>query len=168
MLTVEEIKSLSELVPLPEEGGFYKETYRAEGCIPGTVLPARYKSTNRNYSTLIYYLLTPDVFFQMHRVASDEIFHFYLGDAVEMLQLMPDGSGKIVRIGQDIKNGEVVQCIVPHGVWQGAMLSPGGRFALMGCSVSPGFEFADYETGTRDELVRVFPQYKEMIFKLTK
>ena len=101
-------------------------------------------------------------------MASDEIFHFYLGDPVEMLQLWPGGSGKRVLIGTDIERGMAPQVVVPHGVWQGARLAAGGKFALLGCTVSPGFEYADYERGSRQQLCEVYPAYRDMIRALTR
>ena len=84
---------------------------------------------------------------------SDEIFHFYLGDPVEMLQLLPDGRGKTVTIGLDLRAGMMPQVVVPRGVWQGSRLVAGGKFALLGCTVAPGFDFADYEHGRRTDLI---------------
>jgi hypothetical protein len=104
----------------------------------------------------------------MHRLASDEVFHFYLGDAVEMLRLHPDGAGERVVLGQDLAEGQWVQTVVPQGVWQGSRLVEGGRFALLGCTVSPGFDYADYEAGSRAELVRGWPEWGEMIEGLTR
>jgi predicted cupin superfamily sugar epimerase len=104
----------------------------------------------------------------MHRLWSDEIFHFYSGDPVEMLQLSPDGSGRVAILGSDILNGMQPQAVVGRGVWQGARLLKGGKFALLGTTVSPGFEFADYESGHRDELIKSYPQFRELIIALTK
>jgi uncharacterized protein len=104
----------------------------------------------------------------MHRLQSDEIFHFYFGDPVEMLQLRPDGSGKVITLGSDILSGMQPQVIVPRGVWQGATLVKGGKFALLGTTVSPGFELADYESGERDELVNAYPQFRDLIIGLTR
>ena len=108
------------------------------------------------------------MFSTIHRVASDEIFHFYLGDPVEMLQLWPEGSGKVVVIGADVENGMAPQVVVPRGVWQGSRLLGKGSFALLGCTVSPGFDFADYENGSRHLLIRAYPQYSEMIRALRR
>ena len=113
-------------------------------------------------------MLTPQTFSAIHRLQSDEIFHFYLGDPVEMLQLYPDGSGKIFLIGTDILNGYMPQVIVPKGVWQGSRLIPGGSFALMGTTVSPGFEYSDYETGDRGFLLEKYPELNKKIIALTK
>ena len=156
-----------KLTPHPKEGGYFIETYRSSETIPEKTLPSRYKGI-RSFATAIYYLLTPETFSAMHRLQSDEIFHFYLGDPVEMLQLWPDGSGRLVILGSDILRGVQPQVVVPRGVWQGARLRNGGRFALLGTTVSPGFEFADYESGQRDELVESYPQFREWIIALTK
>ena len=167
MITADEIKSLFHLKPHPEEGGYFAETYRPTESIPEGVLPERYKGI-RSYATAIYYLLIPQTFSAVHRLQSDEIFHFYLGDPVEMLQLWPDGSGKILILGPDILSGMQPQIIVPRGVWQGLRLLRGERFALLGTTVSPGFEFSDYESGRRDLLVEAYPKFQDLIIALTR
>ncbi len=167
MLTADQIISLFNLKPHPEEGGWFAETYRSSETISEKALPSRYKGI-RAFGTAIYYLLTPGAFSAIHRLQSDEIFHFYLGDPVELLQLQPDGSGKVLILGSDILNGMQPQVVVPRGIWQGARLLKDGNFALLGTTVSPGFEFMDYESGHRDELVKSYPQYREWIIALTK
>lgn len=154
------------LVPLPEEGGLFAETYRSGGVIPGGALPGR-QAGPRCCCTAIYYLITPERFSALHRVASTEIFHFYLGDPVDMLQLDPDGTGRTVTIGTDLWSGQRPQVVVRRGVWQGTRLAPGGRFALLGCTVSPGFEYEDYEHGRRAELVAAYPAFAGQIARLT-
>jgi predicted cupin superfamily sugar epimerase len=104
----------------------------------------------------------------MHRVRGDEMFHFYLGDPVEMLQLMPDGSGEEIVLGQDIASGVRLQHTVPGGVWQGSRLRKGGKYALLGATMAPGFEYEDYETGGRGELIARYPQYSELIMSLAR
>ena len=167
MVKTDQIIALLHLKPHPEEGGYFVETYRSSEIIPGKALPSRYDGV-RSFGTAIYYLLTPETCSAMHRLRSDEIFHFYLGDPVEMLQLLPDGSGKVTTMGFDILHGMQLQVVVPRGVWQGARLLEEGRFALLGTTVSPGFEFADYESGRRDELVRSYPRFRDLIVALTK
>jgi predicted cupin superfamily sugar epimerase len=167
MITTDQIKNLLHLKPHPKEGGYFVETYRSTEYIPEGALPKRYQGV-RSYATAIYYLLTPETFSAMHRLQSDEIFHFYLGDPVEMLQLLPDGSGRVLILGPDILNGMQPQVIVPRGVWQGSKLLHGGTFALLGTTVSPGFEFADYESAQRDVLVESYPKYRDLIITLTK
>ncbi len=115
MITVDQVKSLLNLKPHPAEGGYFAETYRSGGSLRGEGLPARYKAP-RSLGTAIYYLLTPDTFSAVHRLASDEIFRFYLGDPVEMLHLLPDGSGRVVTLGPDLLGGMRPQVIVPQGV----------------------------------------------------
>ena len=167
MLTSDQIITLFNLKPHREEGGYFVETYRSSETISEKALPSRYKGV-RSFGTAIYYLLTLETFSSIHRLRSDEIFHFYLGDPIEMLQLFPDGSGRVLILGSDILNGMQPQVVVPRGVWQGARLLKGGKFALLGTTVSPGFEFVDYESGRRDELAKSYPTFRELIISLTK
>jgi predicted cupin superfamily sugar epimerase len=165
-MTAEELIKLLSLRPHPKEGGFFCETYRADEALTADALPPRYGAT-RSTGTAIYYLLTPNAFSAIHRLASDEIFHLYLGGPVRMLQLFPDGQGKMVLLGSDLAAGQSPQIIVPLGVWQGSMLEPGVPFALLGCTVAPGFDYADYEDGNRDELIAKYPSFAEWIRRLT-
>ncbi len=167
MLTADQIIALLNLTPHPKEGGYFRETYRSSETIPEKALPKRHRGM-RSFATAIYYLLTPETFSAMHRLQSDEIFHFYLGDPVEMLQLWPDGSGKAITIGSGIFKGMQPQVIVPRGVWQGGRLIMNGKFALLGTTVSPGFEFEDYEIGQKDDLIKSHPQFRDLITALTK
>jgi uncharacterized protein len=153
------------LQPHPE-GGFYRETYRSQERIAAAALPPRY-GKDRNLSTAIYYLLTPGSFSSLHRLQSDEVFHFYAGDPVTMLQLHEDGRAETIVLGQDIRAGQQLQVVVPRGVWQGMLLNDGGAFALLGATVSPGFDFADFELGTRAALVRQYPSCAALIERLT-
>lgn len=167
MLTAERVISLLNLTPHPSEGGYFVETYRAGDEIPESCLPRGYAGA-RSFSTAIYYLLTPDSSSALHRLKADEVFHHYIGDPVEMLQLSPDGSGRIVTLGPDLLSGMRPQVTVPGGVWQGARLRDGGRFALLGTTVSPGFDFADYEPGRRETLIAAYPHFEDMIVALTR
>lgn len=167
MTTAREIIERLQLVPLTIEGGYFRETYRAPLIVPAATLPSEY-SGDRNASTAIYYLLTPDTFSAIHRVKSDEVFHFYAGDAVEMLQIRPDGTAKVVIIHNDLADGREPQVIVPAGVWQGCRLLPGGQWALMGCTVAPGFDYADFELAERDDLLKLGNEYSVLITALTK
>jgi predicted cupin superfamily sugar epimerase len=166
MLTAQEVIDRLRLVPLTIEGGYFRETYRSPLRHMEHALPAEYGG-ERNASTAIYYLLTPESFSALHRVKSDEVFHFYAGDAVEMLQLRPDGESAVVTIGNDLVAGQLPQVVVPAGVWQGCRLVPGGRWALLGCTVAPGFDYADFEAGSRDDLLRDYPEQAELIAALT-
>lgn len=165
-MTAEQIIKRLNLEPLEHEGGFYYQTYISKDLIPAKSLPERYKG-DKPYSTAIYYLLTPETKSVLHRLPSDEVYHFYLGDPVQMLLLYPNGNSNIIFLGQDIMSGQRVQVTVPSAVWQGSYLIEGGSFALMGTTVSPGFEFPDFEAGDRDELKRIYPQHSELIEMLT-
>lgn len=167
MTTAQQIIEFFEMKSLPNEGGFYIETYRCPEKIAQAALPSRY-ADDRNFCTAILYLLTPDTFSALHRVKSDEIFHFYLGDAVTMLQLHPDGSSEVATLGQDIFKGHRVQVVVPQGAWQGCFLNPGGKFALMGTTVAPGFEFADFEPASREKLLEQYLTQRDLIIRLTR
>jgi len=170
-ISAEELKKLLRLQPHFREGGWFRQIWRAEEAIPASALPARYASgrdAGRVAGTAIFYLLELDNFSEMHRLVSDEVFHFYLGDPVEMLQLFPDGSGRTVTLGNDLAAGQQVQTVVPQGVWQGSHLLPGGTLALLGCTVSPGFEYVDYESGARAELTEAWPDWAEKIAALTR
>ena len=167
MLTVETLCRTLGLGPHPVEGGYFAETYRSADHIPASGLPSRYGAA-RAASTAIYYLLTPDTFSAMHRLASDEIFHFYRGDPVEMLHLHPDGSHQVVVLGPDLEAGQRPQVVVPRHIWQGARLIPGGRYALLGTTVAPGFDYADYETAPRPTLLATHPAAKDLIRALTR
>jgi predicted cupin superfamily sugar epimerase len=160
----QEIIAHFRLQPHPKEGGFFRETYRSKDIL--SVLPSRY-SGHRAASTAIYYLLTPESFSALHRVATDEVFHFYAGNPVHMLQLHPDGHGEKLILGNDWRSGQSPQVIVPAGVWQGSRLAPGGEYALLGATVAPGFDYADYESGEREELVKQFPNFVDLICDLT-
>jgi predicted cupin superfamily sugar epimerase len=163
-VTADEVKGLLGLAPHPREGGWYVRTYEAAEWVADA---GRYGSQRRT-GTAIYYLLEPRTFSEMHRLKSDEMFHFYAGDAVEQVQLFPGGSGRRVVIGNDLAAGERPQVLVERGVWQGARLVKGGRWALLGCTVSPGFEFEDYEGGVAEELVAGWPEWEGDIRRLCR
>jgi len=166
-MTAEQTIKFFKMKPLPQEGGYYVETYRAAERIGKNAMPPGF-SGDRNLSTAILYLLTADTVSFLHMLESDEMFHFYLGDPVTMLQLHPDGRSEIATLGHDILNGQKVQALVPKGAWQGAFVKDNGRFALMGCTVAPGFDFADYEQANRKELVKQYPAHKDLITRLTR
>jgi len=155
-----------QLQPHPKEGGFFRETYRSAYAFSSSAMPVRY-GADRSAGTAIYYLLTPETFSAMHRLKTDEIFHFYAGDPVRMLQLLPDGRGKEVIIGSDVLAGHEPQVVVPSGVWQGSCLVEGGEYALLGCTVAPGFDYGDYEHGSRESLIEQHMNFEKLITRLT-
>ena len=150
-----DIIELLGLEPLPHEGGYFQQTYRLQADAPAERLAA----------TAIYYLLTSDDFSAIHRLDSDEIYHFYLGDPFELLLLYPDGTGEVFVLGNDLSAGMRPQKIVPAGVWQGSRLIEGGSygFGLVGTTMTPGFSEPGFELGDRAELIGSYPDFKGMI-----
>lgn len=164
--TAAEVIELLNLEPLPEEGGFFRETYRSKKTIPGNSTSDT--PEDRACSTQIFYLVTPDEFSGLHRVkTADEFFHFYLGDPVEMVQITDDGILNSTILGSDI-GSQFIQVNVPQGVWQGTRLVDGGDWALLGCTVSPGFEYNDFEILTRKNFLELFPQHSQSIIEYTR
>lgn len=135
---------------------------------PEDVSRAASEEHERAFFTTIYYLLTPDTFSAIHRLKGDEVYHFYLGDPVEMLNLHANGKWEVVKLGHDIAGGAKVQHMVGHGVWQGSRLKAGGKFALLGTTMAPGFSFADNEFGHRESLTSEYPECAELIRNLTR
>jgi hypothetical protein len=160
-VTAQQIKTLLNLQPHPIEGGSFRRTYTASTPLnlPRGIRPA---------STAIYYLLEPGTFSEMHVLDSDETFHFYLGDPVEMLQLHQDGRSAIFTLGPDLAAGHHVQLVVPAGVWQGTRLIGNGQVALLGCTVTPGFDYADYRNASYEELSAKWPAEAARIKPLTR
>ena len=161
------IKRTLNLAPLTFEGGFFKETYRSEVQIPSSALPDRYDG-DRSAGTAIYYLLDRTTFSGLHRLKSDETYHFYQGDPVEMLMLFPDGHGERVILGS-VADGHRPQHTVPAGVWQGSRLLGAGAVALMGTTMSPGFAREDFEGPNDPEaLIGAHPTFEGLIRALTR
>ncbi|MBU2915299.1 cupin domain-containing protein [Reichenbachiella agariperforans] len=151
------------LVPHPE-GGYYKETYRSTDSIQ---LASPFDGT-RNYSTCIYYLLTSETFSAFHRIKQDEIWHFYQGATIDLHLIHPDGRHELIEIGHDLGMGQVPQYVVPAGVWFAAEVAALDAHALVGCTVSPGFDFKDFELANRADLNATFPDHSEVISRLTR
>jgi predicted cupin superfamily sugar epimerase len=160
-VTAERLIRLLDLAPHPEEGGFFRETYRSST----TFEPGAPFTGTRSHGTAIYYLLTWDTYSAMHRLPGDEVFHFYMGDPVEMLMLPPAGDGDVVVLGQDIAAGMKLQHVVPGGTWQGSRLAAGGAWALLGATMAPGFDYADYVAGSAS-LLDAYPAHRAMIQQL--
>jgi predicted cupin superfamily sugar epimerase len=165
--SLSDLMSILELKPLQPEGGFFVETYRSPETIDAAKLGLGHAG-HRSLSTAIYYLLTPESFSAIHKVPGDEMFHFYAGDPVEMLELFPDGSGGITRLGPDIRRGMKFQHLVKGGVWQGARLMPGGEYALLGTTMAPGFDYADFSKGNAGKLVARDPAHAGLIRELLR
>ncbi|HEU5453960.1 MAG TPA: cupin domain-containing protein [Terriglobales bacterium] len=162
-LTAADVIRLLKLQPLPIEGGYFRETYRSADSLEAP----RYGSP-RSFASAIYFLLTPDSFSSLHRLRTDEVYHFYLGDPAELLLLHGDGKSERVLLGHDLSAGHQAQYVVPRGVWQGSRVLPGGGFSLLGTTMAPGFDPRDFEHGTRRELLGAYPAQPELIRSLTR
>lgn len=155
-----------QLRPHPE-GGYFRETYRSSETIARQHLPARF-SGDRAFATAIYFLLHGSDFSALHRVKQDELWHFYEGGSLAIYVIEPGGTLSLLRLGRDVRAGEMPQAVVPAGCVFGARLHDPRSYALVGCTVAPGFDFADFEIPTRQELVRLYPQHKAIIEQLTR
>lgn len=156
------------LAPHPE-GGYFRETYRAAERIAAAALPVRFGG-ERAFSTAVYFLLTADAFSAWHRIRSDELWHFHAGDPVTLHVLDADGRGTLAthRLGCDPASGAPPQVTIPAGAWFAAEIEAPGRFALVGCTVAPGFDFADFELGARRDLLARYPAQRAAIERLTR
>jgi hypothetical protein len=152
------------LEPHPE-GGFYRETYRASLTLPRSALPGY--AGDRAASTAIYFLLAGDQFSAFHRLRSDEVWHFYAGSALVVHVIERDGRYIELLLGSDAASGEHFQGVVPAGCWFGLSLRHPNTYALVGCTVAPGFDFADFEMAQRDDLTARYPQHRAIIERLT-
>lgn len=166
-MTAEELIRFLGLEPLTIEGGYFRRTYCSDEVIPQPSLPRRYV-VDHPFGTCIYYLLTKQTFSQFHSLLSDETYHFYLGDPVELVELHPNGECSTTILGQDIMNGQKVQHTIPRGTWQASYLREGGEWALLGCTVSPGFDDNDFVKGNWEQLLRTHPKHHQIIMRLTK
>jgi uncharacterized protein len=178
-----------ELLPHPE-GGYYRQTYRSELMLPKSALPAEI-SGDRAASTAIYFLLNEHNFSAFHRIRSDEMWHFYLGSPLVVHVFDASGQYSEIHLGGDPDAGEVFQAVVKAGSWFASQLairadahlkpqrhavghsktsqhSPAKQFSLVGCTVAPGFDFAEFELARRDDLVRRHPQHQTLISSLTR
>ncbi len=155
-----------ELQPHPE-GGFFRETYRSQGSIDAKFLDGNY-SGSRNLCTCIYFLLTSNNFSAWHRIKQDEIWHFYDGATVNLHMITESGKYSCQLIGRDFRKGELPQFVVPGGCWFATEVVEPDTFALSGCTVSPGFDFEDFEMLSRGKLIDLFPEHRDIITRLTR
>ena len=149
------------------EGGYYRETYRSDDQISAEALPDRF-SGPRSVSTAIAFLLPGDEISALHRIKSDEVWHHYAGSALTVHVIDPDGSYRGLSLGNDLHAGESLQAVVPAGRWFGATVDDEASYALVGCTVSPGFDFDDFELGVRTDLIERYPQHRSIIERLTR
>jgi hypothetical protein len=155
-----------QMQPHPE-GGFFRETYRSEEKIKKDSLPERFLG-DRNFGTAIYFLLESHHFSAFHRIQSDEMWHFYYGSPLHIYVIAPSGELSLIKLGQNPENGEVFQAVVPYGSWFASEPAKPHSFSLVGCTVSPGFDFADFELASASTLGSLFPQHKTLIKRLCR
>ncbi len=155
-----------QLEPHPE-GGYFKEIYRSGEIFEAEHLPGRYNG-DRSFSTSIYFMLAGNQFSSFHKLKSDELWHYYDGVSVKIYVLSAEGELSTITLGRELNKGERLQAVIEKGSWFGAELTDKDSFVLIGCTVSPGFDFRDFELGNREELIARFPQHEELIIKLTK
>jgi predicted cupin superfamily sugar epimerase len=149
------------------EGGYFRQTYRSEIVIAREALPAGFTGA-RAVSTAIYFLLEGKNFSAFHRLRSDEVWHFYAGEPLMVHVIDRAGKYSSIRLGRDLDAGEVPQAVVPAGCWFASHMADWSSFAVVGCTVAPGFDFEDFEMAKREELVARYPQHGVLIERLTR
>lgn len=166
MNSPEQIVDRLQLKPHPD-GGYYKETYRSSGGIDNAGLEEGYEG-DRNYSTCIYFLLTSDSFSLFHRIRQDEIWHFYDGSPINLHTISPNGQHTEHIIGRAFDKGQVPQLVVSGGDWFVTEVMEEGAYSLVGCTVSPGFNFEDLVLADRQDLISKFPIHQGLITRFTR
>ena len=149
------------------EGGAFRETYRSELTIPQQALPLFFQG-DRSASTSIYFLLAAGQFSAFHRIASDEVWHFYFGDPLLVYEINHNGRLIVHRLGTNPDQGESFQCVVKAGSWFASAPAPESEYALVGCTVAPGFDFTEFELADRTLLAGQYPEHAELINRLTR
>ncbi len=165
-MPVKELVKKLNLIPHPE-GGYYKETYRSNYILKDTCISSEFLG-DRNIATAIYFLIEKENFSALHKIKSDETWHFYDGDTLEVIEINDEGILTITNIGKNILKGETFQYTVKANTWFGSRVSNKGRFSLVGCTVYPGFNFNDFELAKCADLIKKFPQHQAIIKELTR
>lgn len=166
MLSHQQLIQQYNLLPHPE-GGWYKQTYKSAEYISAAALPERFGG-DRPFSTAIYFLLEKGNYSAFHRIKSDECWHFYRGDPLEIIVLQPNGELTVTTLGNDITKGHLFQYVVPAGCWFASRPAPGSQYCFVGCTVAPGFDFADFEMANGEQLASEFPQHNKLIRELCR
>ena len=165
-MNVQELIDFYQLQPHPE-GGFYRQSYRSTIVVDQAALPVQFKG-NRLISTAIYFLLPAGSFAAFHRIKSEELWHFYAGVSVHIHVIHPDGQYELLKLGPNFQEGQSYQLKVPAGVWFAAEPSSSIGFSFVGCTVSPGFDFADFEMGSSDQLIGEYPDLTDIVSRLCR
>lgn len=166
MITAQQLIDKYSLQRHPE-GGWFAETYRSEEAIPASGLPARFGGS-RLFSTAIYFLLQQNDFSAFHKIKSDECWHFYAGDPLDIFEITEEAEMKITQFGTDPDKGQLFQYVVPANRWFASRPAAGSNFSFVGCTVAPGFDYADFEIADRDELIKSYPQHTAIITALSR
>jgi predicted cupin superfamily sugar epimerase len=168
-MTASDLIAHLRMEKIPDEGAWFSLTYVSTDTIPANALPARYGGA-RPAGNAIYALITREDFSALHRLKTDETWHFYAGDPIELLLLHPDGRDQLILLGPALLTGHHFQFTVPAGTWMGArpQSAATSAYSLFGCSMSPGFDYADFEPGYRDELAKLYPARASLIAQLTR
>lgn len=166
MLLAHHLIQQYNLQPHPE-GGWYKQTYKSKEIVSGSALPKRFKG-DRVYSTAIYFLLEQGNFSAFHKIKSDECWHFYSGDPLNVYVIGQDGELKITTLGSNFDEGQTFQYIVPANCWFASRPAPGSSYCFVGCTVAPGFEFEDFELANPNELSQLYPKHAALIKELCR
>ena len=143
------------------EGGYYRETYRCN-------MKILYKNRYRSISSGIYFLLDGSEFSAFHRLRSDEMWHFYAGGSLTLHVISRHRRYSLIKLGNDLEDGDVFHTVIRYGSWFGATVDDRLSYSLLGCTVSPGFDFQDFELGQRKKLIEMYPEYRSIIEKLTR
>lgn len=152
---------------LHPEGGWFTMTHQGEDTFRAAGLPQRYEG-DRNASTAIYYLLTPDTYSAFHRLQTEELWHHYTGGTVVIHVIFPDGRYKKIKCGPRLQDGEQFQVLVPKQTWFSAEVEAGDDFGLVGCTTAPGFSYKDFELGKEAELIAAYPQHRHLFERLCR
>lgn len=169
-MTADALIAKLKMEKIPDEGAWFAPGWRSAVRLPGTALPERYGAATRDLGSSIYALVTRRDFSALHRLRIDETWHWYAGDPLELLLLRADGTSELVVMGPDVLGGQHPQYTVPAGTWMGARprRDAADAYTLFGCSLVPGFDYADYEPGYRDALQRAYPAQAPRITALTR
>lgn len=168
MPTIQEIIDRFQLSPLTGEGGLFRRTYCSSDLLPPEIFGTRFpQGICKNACSAIQYMITPNCYSRLHVLPTDEVYHFYLGDPVQLFLIPPKGQPRTVILGQDVMAGMEVQFVVPAGWYQGSRLVDGGSWALLGTTMAPAYDDSDYRDANPDELIARFPGYTEEIRRLT-
>jgi uncharacterized protein len=166
MMRTEQLIRQFDLQPHPE-GGWYRQTYKSKELISTDALPKRFNG-DRSFSTAIYFLLEKGNFSGFHKIQSDECWHFYMGDPLEVYVIEQTGKLNIITLGNEFEKGHYFQYIVPANCWFASRPAPGSEFCFVGCTVAPGFEFEDFELGDAKSLSATYPQHTRLINELCR